>query len=197
MIIFLKWLWRFQKSEKSQRKKIEQKLLGELKPLAMGGTKFQVQFEVQAPTAKGIDKVEFLASTNPGTPLSKLAHIASGGEISRFMLAFKVVLLGASAAPTIIFDEIDTGTGGSTAAAIGERLAKLGKTLQVFVVTHLPQVAALAEQHLKVSKTANAKRNVTNVEELNAKTRKEELARMLAGAEITDEARAAATKLMA
>jgi len=178
-------------------KKIEQKLLAELKPLAMGGTKFQVKFEVQAPTGKGIDKVEFLASTNLGTPLSALADIASGGEISRFMLAFKVVLLGASTAPTIIFDEIDTGTGGSIAASIGERLAKLGKELQVFVVTHLPQVAALAEHHLKVSKQAKSKQNITSVVELKAKERKEELARMLAGAEITDEARAAASKLMA
>jgi len=182
---------------KAAAKKIEQKLLTELKPLAMGGTKFQVKFEVQAPTAKGIDKVEFMASTNPGTPLSSLANIASGGEISRFMLAFKVVLLGASAAPTIIFDEIDTGTGGSIAASIGERLAKLGKELQVFVVTHLPQVAALAEHHLKVSKQTKAKQNVTSVVELAAKERKEELARMLAGAEITNEARAAASKLMA
>lgn len=182
---------------KTAAKKIEQKLIAELKPLAMAGTKFQVKFEVQAPTSKGIDKIEFLASTNPGMPLSKLADIASGGEISRFMLAFKVVLLGASSAPTIIFDEIDTGTGGSVAASIGERLAKLGKELQVFVVTHLPQVAALAEHHLKVSKQTKGKQNVTSVVELAAKDRKEELARMLAGAEITDEARAAAKKLMA
>ncbi len=178
-------------------KKIEQKLLAELKPLAMGGTKFQVKFEAQVANARGVDRVEFLASTNPGTPLSVLADIASGGEISRFMLAFKVVLLGASSAPTIIFDEIDTGTGGSIAASIGERLAKLGKELQVFVVTHLPQVAALAEHHLKVSKAVKAKQNVTSVVELKATERKEELARMLAGAEITDEARAAAAKLMA
>lgn len=181
---------------KAAAKKIEQKLLLELKPLAMGGTKFQVHFEIQPPTARGVDKVEFLASTNPGTPLSSLADIASGGEISRFMLAFKVVLIGASSAPTIIFDEIDTGTGGSIAASIGERLAKLGKELQVFVVTHLPQVAALAEHHLKVSKQTKAKQNITSVITLAAKERKEELARMLAGAEITDEARAAASKLM-
>jgi len=177
-------------------KKLEQKLVAELKPLAMQGTKFEVRFELVAPGVKGVDKVEFLASTNPGTPLSPLAGIASGGEISRFMLGLKVVLLGASTAPTIIFDEIDTGTGGSVAAAIGERLAKLGKELQVFVVTHLPQVAALAKHHLKVSKKTAAKRNVTHVEELTAVARKEELARMLAGAEITEEARAAAGKLM-
>lgn len=182
---------------KTAAKKMEQKLIAELKPLAMQGTKFEVKFELQPPTTKGVDKVEFLASTNPGTPISKLADIASGGEISRFMLALKVVLLGASSAPTIIFDEIDTGTGGSVAASIGERLAKLGKELQVFVVTHLPQVAALAEHHLKVSKKQVAKRNITHVEQLAAKERKEELARMLAGSEITNEARAAAEKLMA
>ena len=181
---------------KAAAQKIEQKLLAELKPLAMSGSKFSVQFEVQAPSAKGIDRVEFLAATNPGTPLAPLADIASGGEISRFMLALKVVLLNASAAPTIIFDEIDAGTGGSVAASIGERLAKLGKELQVFVVTHLPQVAAYAEHHLRVMKTLVAKRNVTQVMELSAKERKEELARMLAGAEITDEARAAALKLL-
>ncbi len=178
-------------------KKMETRLVGELKPLAMAGVKFEVKFELQAPSAKGVDKVEFLASTNPGTPLGSLADIASGGEISRFMLALKVVLLGASTAPTIIFDEIDTGTGGSVAASIGERLAKLGAELQVFVVTHLPQVAALAEHHWKVSKQKSGKANVTHVEELSAKSRKEELARMLAGAEITNEARAAAEKLMA
>ena len=181
---------------KEAAKKMQLKLIAELKPLAMQGTKFEVKFEVQAPTAKGIDKVEFLASTNPGTPLSSLAAIASGGEISRFMLGLKVVLSGASSAPTIIFDEIDTGTGGSVAASIGERLAKLGNELQVFVVTHLPQVAASAEHHLMVSKKTVAKRNITHVEELKAASRKEELARMLAGAEITAEARAAAGKLM-
>lgn len=178
-------------------KKMEHKLSAELKPLAMAGTKFQIKFEAQAPNSKGIDKIEFLAATNPGMPLSSLASVASGGEISRFMLGLKVVLLGASSAPTIIFDEIDTGTGGSVAAAIGERLAKLGKELQVFVVTHLPQVAALAGNHLKVSKRISNKTNVTEVMELDAKSRKEELARMLAGSEITDEARAAAGKLLA
>jgi DNA repair protein RecN (Recombination protein N) len=191
-----------QESEKitAQRQKaakiLEQKLVAELKPLAMQGTKFEVSFAQAAPSANGSDKVEFLASTNPGTPVAPLKGIASGGEISRFMLALKVVLLNASAAPTIIFDEIDTGTGGSVAAAIGERLAKLGTTLQVFVVTHLPQVAACAENHLKVSKKTVKGRNATTVEVLSAKERKEELARMLAGSEITDEARAAAEKLM-
>jgi DNA repair protein RecN (Recombination protein N) len=183
-----------------QRKKaakiLEQKLIAELKPLAMQGTKFEVGFAQVAPSSNGSDKVEFLASTNPGTPIAPLKGIASGGEISRFMLALKVVLLNASAAPTIIFDEIDTGTGGSIAAAIGERLAKLGSSLQVFVVTHLPQVAACAENHLKVSKKTVKGRNATTVEILSSEERKEELARMLAGSTITKEARAAAEKLL-
>ncbi len=177
-------------------RKLEKTLLAELKPLAMQGTKFEVSFAEAPPAAHGVDKVEFLASTNPGTPLAKLADIASGGEISRFMLALKVVLLGASAAPTIIFDEIDTGTGGSVAAAIGERLARLGRELQVFVVTHLPQVASQAASHLKVTKKTVKGRNITSVETLSANERKEELARMLAGAEITSEARAAAGRLL-
>jgi DNA repair protein RecN (Recombination protein N) len=140
---------------------------------------------------------EFVASTNPGVPIAPIAKIASGGEISRFMLALKVVLLNVSAAPTIIFDEIDTGTGGFVASSIGERLAKLGKTLQVFVVTHLPQVAAQAQNHLKISKAEKAGSNFTNVVTLNGDERKDELARMLSGAELTDEARAQAVKLMA
>ena len=182
---------------KEAAKKLEKKLVAELKPLAMQGTKFEVKFTECEPSLKGIDKVEFMAATNPGLPVSPLADIASGGEISRFMLALKVVLLGVNAAPTVIFDEIDTGTGGAVAAAIGERLAKLGHEVQVFVVTHLPQVAALAATHMKVQKTASGKKNETTVKLLNANERKEELARMLAGSEITDEARAAAEKLMA
>ena len=184
-------------ARKKAAEKLEKLLVAELKPLAMQGTKFAVKFSQTEPTAKGVDKVEFQASTNPGVPIRPLADVASGGEISRFMLALKVVLIGASSAPTVIFDEIDTGTGGAVAAAIGERLAKLGKNLQVFVVTHLPQVAALATNHLKVSKTTVKGSNVTGLEELNASMRKEELARMLAGADITKEARAAAGKLLA
>jgi DNA repair protein RecN (Recombination protein N) len=113
------------------------------------------------------------------------------------MLALKVALLGVSAAPTIIFDEIDTGTGGSVAAAIGERLARLGKELQVFVVTHLPQVAGKAQNHLLVLKQDVKGRNITKLQTLKGEERKEELARMLSGAELTEEARAQAMKLMA
>lgn len=183
-------------SRKKAAAKLEKQLMAELKPLAMAGTRFEVRFSESQPTAKGIDKIEFYASTNPGVPLAVLAEVASGGEISRFMLGLKVVLINASSAPTVIFDEIDTGTGGAVAASIGERLAKLGKQMQVFVVTHLPQVAASATHHMRVSKKTVKGANITSLEELDAKSRKEELARMLAGSEISDEARAAAEALM-
>jgi len=178
-------------------KTLQLKLLEELEPLAMKSVQFEVQFTAQEPALTGIDSIEFIAATNPGTTLRPLADIASGGEISRFMLALKVALLGVSAAPTIIFDEIDTGTGGSVAAAIGERLARLGQTLQVFVVTHLPQVAGKAQNHLLVLKQDIGGRNITKLETLKGEERKEELARMLSGAELTEEARAQAMKLMA
>ena len=183
-------------NRKKAAAKMQKEVEAELKPLAMGGAKYEIDFSESQPSQYGIDKVEFIASTNPGTPMSSLAKIASGGEISRFMLALKVVLLNVSAAPTIIFDEIDTGTGGSVAAAIGERLAKLGKGLQVFVVTHLPQVAAQAQNHMRISKAEKSGSNFTNVEVLTGEERKDELARMLSGAELTDEARAQAIKLM-
>jgi len=125
-----------------------------------------------------------------------LNKIASGGELSRFMLALKVALSSVRSTPTIIFDEIDTGTGGAVAAAIGERLSLLGKSAQVLVVTHLPQVAARGMQHLRVIKTEKGKKIMTSVENLSASEREEELARMLAGSTITTEARKAAQKLL-
>ena len=152
----------------------------------------------------GIDAVAFNVATNPGAEPGPLGRIASGGELSRFMLALKVVLAGTSGARTIVFDEVDTGIGGATAAAVGERLAKLAgsdEEQQILVVTHSPQVAAAAGEHLRVQKqisgTPSARMVSTNVSQLDANERREEIARMLAGADITDEARAAAAKLMA
>ncbi|MBN43478.1 MAG: DNA repair protein RecN [Alphaproteobacteria bacterium] len=154
-------------------------------------------------TELGIDAVSFYVSTNPGAEPGPLGRIASGGELSRFMLALKVVLAGTSGARTIVFDEVDTGIGGATAKAVGERLAKLadaGGKQQILVVTHSPQVAASAEEHLRVEKRTNGKAGektvTTNVVRLDAAERREEIARMLSGADITDEARAAADKLM-
>ena len=141
-------------------------------------------------------------ATNPGLPPGPLAKIASGGELSRFLLALKVVLAEADPVPTLVFDEVDSGVGGATAAAVGERLAQLAARLQVLVVTHSPQVAARAVRHWRVEKASGPARGAkgataTRVVELDAAGRREEIARMLSGATVTDEARAAADQLMA
>ena len=144
----------------------------------------------------GIDQVAFEVATNPGLPPGPLAKIASGGELARFMLALKVVLAGTQARSTLIFDEVDAGISGATANAVGERLARLAKTVQVLVVTHAPQVAARGDVHWRVSKSTRGGHTTTKVEHLTATTRREEIARMLAGEKITDEARAAAESLL-
>lgn len=145
----------------------------------------------------GADRVRFLVATNPGTAPGPLGKIASGGEMARFMLALKVVLARTGSAGTLVFDEVDAGIGGATADAVGERLARLARSRQILVVTHSPQVAARADRHWIVVKTAGIKSVRTTVVPLDAPDRrKEEIARMLSGAEITDEARAAAGRLM-
>lgn len=150
----------------------------------------------------GMDHVEFLVQTNPGTREGPMFKVASGGELSRFLLALKVALADKGSAPCLVFDEIDTGVGGSVADAIGRRLARLAEKVQVLSVTHAPQVAALAGQHLHISKGAKATGNgeagnmSTAVSLLDDEQRRDEIARMLAGATISDEARAAASKLL-
>jgi DNA repair protein RecN (Recombination protein N) len=144
--------------------------------------------------------VHFEVTTNPGMAPGPLARIASGGELARFLLALKVVLQRANAVPTLVFDEVDSGVGGAAAAAVGERLARLGRDIQVMVVTHSPQVAAHGVQHLRVAKytdEGDEAGTVTSVDELSAPDRREEIARMLAGKRITEEARAAADSLIA
>ena len=176
----------------------------ELTPLKMEGTRFRVRIDKLEEAnwnASGIDQVQFECATNVGKDAteinySSLSKIASGGEISRFMLAMKVALSSVGSVPTIIFDEIDTGTGGAVADAIGKRLASLGKTSQVLVVTHLPQVAARGNQHLLIKKHEQNNKIITFVQELLPDAREEELARMLAGEIITPEARKAAQKLL-
>ena len=173
---------------------------GELKPLKLERAKFSTQIDSDASSAgpNGIDRVEFWVQTNPGTRPGPLMKVASGGELARFLLALKVVLADRGSAPTLVFDEIDTGVGGAVADAIGVRLAKLGRGVQVLAVTHAPQVAARADRHYVISKDAleKGKRVATRVTELAAPRRREEIARMLAGAEITAEARAAAERLI-
>jgi DNA repair protein RecN (Recombination protein N) len=173
---------------------------GELKPLKLERAKFSSAIESDAAAAgpHGIDRVEFWVRTNPGTQPGPLMKVASGGELARFLLALKVVIADKGSAPTLVFDEIDTGVGGAVADAIGVRLARLGRRVQALAVTHAPQVAARADHHYLITKdaTAKGKRVATRVTELEAARRREEIARMLAGAEITAEARAAAERLI-
>ena len=172
----------------------------ELAPLKLERAVFTTQIETNArePNTDGIDRIEFWVQTNPGTRAGPMMKVASGGELARFMLALKVVLADRGSAPTLVFDEIDTGVGGAVADAIGQRLARLSAQVQVLAVTHAPQVAARASGHLKIAKgeTGKGKRVATRVEPLLEGARQEEIARMLAGATITDEARAAAGKLL-
>src|SRR5262249_23619514 len=145
----------------------------------------------------GCERIHFEIATTPGAPFGPLARIASGGELSRFMLALKLVLADTSSVPTLIFDEVDSGIGGAVAAAVGERLQRLGTNLQVLVVTHSPQVAARGAHHWRVAKRLSEYQTVTRVEELDPDTRQEEIARMLSGQIVTAEARAAAASLIA
>lgn len=172
----------------------------ELPPLRLERAKFitEIVTDESGRDPAGFDRVEFWAQTNPGTRPGPLMKVASGGELSRFMLALKVVLADKGSAPTLVFDEIDTGVGGAVADAIGQRLARLAERVQVMAVTHAPQVAARAESHFLITKDAVAKtkRVATKVVPLAATPRREEIARMLAGATITDEARAAAARLL-
>jgi DNA repair protein RecN (Recombination protein N) len=144
-----------------------------------------------------MDRVTFLVSTNPGQAPGALDKVASGGELSRLMLALKVVLARGSPVPTLVFDEVDSGIGGATAAAVGERLARVAERLQVLVVTHSPQVAARGARHLSVAKQVKGGRAETRVMPLDAPARREEIARMLAGETVTEAARAAADSLLA
>lgn len=179
--------------------KFEQRLVAELAPLKMENTRFLVSIEELPENSWsrfGIDKISFLASTNVGMDFSPLAKIASGGELSRFMLAMKVVLSSIKSVPTLIFDEVDTGIGGAVADSVGRRMELLGKHLQVMAVTHHPQVAARSSSHLKIAKEVAGGSTVTKVEEISGENKRTEIARMLAGDVITDEALAAASKLM-
>ncbi|MBN9004977.1 MAG: DNA repair protein RecN [Rhizobiales bacterium] len=180
--------------------KLNKAVNGELAPLKLERAKFstQIDSDPESPGPQGFDRVEFWVQTNPGTRPGPLMKVASGGELSRFLLALKVVLSDKGSAPTLVFDEIDTGVGGAVADAIGARLARLAGKVQVMAVTHAPQVAVRADQHLLISKDAldRGKRVATRVATLAKDHRREEIARMLAGAEITAEARAAADRLL-
>jgi DNA repair protein RecN (Recombination protein N) len=187
-------------ARKTAAARLEQSVNGELKPLRLERAKFstQIDSDLDAGGPHGIDRIEFWVQTNPGTRPGPLMKVASGGELARFLLALKVVLADRGSAPTLVFDEIDTGAGGAVADAIGVRLARLAGRVQVIAITHAPQVAARADRHYLISKSAveRGKRVATRVTEVAAEKRREEIARMLAGAEITAEARAAAERLI-
>jgi len=185
-------------ARKKAAAKLDKAVTAELKPLKLERARFSTNIETDSGGPDGIDRVEFWVQTNPGTRPGPLMKVASGGELARFLLALKVVLADRGSAPTLVFDEIDTGAGGAVADAIGLRLARLAEKVQVVAVTHAPQVAARADKHYLISKDALArgKRVATSVAELASDRRREEIARMLAGAEITDEARKAAERLI-
>jgi DNA repair protein RecN (Recombination protein N) len=168
----------------------------ELAPLKLDAARFRTAIAPTEPGASGTDRVEFAVSTNPGAPFGPLTRIASGGELSRFILALKVALAEAGSAATMIFDEVDRGVGGAVASAIGERLARLAEQSQVLVVTHSPQVAARASHHYRIEKSHGSDGTRTTVRKLSAEERREEIARMLSGASITEEARAQASRLL-
>ncbi|MHA1537959.1 MAG: DNA repair protein RecN [Alphaproteobacteria bacterium] len=180
--------------------KLDRAVALELPPLKLERATFATRIERLEESkwdAGGLDRVAFEVATNPGAALGPLGKIASGGELARFMLALKVVLAQANPIPTLIFDEVDTGIGGATAAAVGERLDRLARTTQVLVVTHSPQVAARGAHHWRVVKDVRGDAAVTRVDALADGARVEEIARMLSGHETTDEARSAAGRLIA
>lgn len=191
---------RLSAARRAAAERLDAAVQAELPPLKLERARFITQIDTDEGVrdAAGFDRVEFWAQTNPGTRPGPMMKVASGGELSRFMLALKVVLADKGSAPTLVFDEIDTGVGGAVADAIGQRLARLAERVQVMAVTHAPQVAARAGAHYLIAKepVPDSERVATRVVPLGDAPRRDEIARMLAGATITEEARAAAVKLL-
>jgi DNA repair protein RecN (Recombination protein N) len=190
-------------ARKEAAARLDVEIAGELGPLKLDKARFTTHIEtveLAQGGPSGIDRVAFWVRTNPGTDPGPLMKVASGGELARFILALKVVLAARGSAPTLIFDEADSGVGGATAAAVGERLTRLAEGVQVLAVTHAPQVAAVANGHLLIAKEPvrgkDGEAMATRVAILAGEARREEIARMLAGQTITDEARKAAERLM-
>ena len=196
---FLKESLKLRDQRKFVAGKLKEEIIEELIPLKMGNTRFETEFKELDENnwnKNGIDSIRFLVAINAGTNLDDLSKVASGGELSRFMLAFKVVLSKVKSVPTMIFDEIDTGVSGVVADAIGERLKKLGQNLQVFVITHLPQVASKGDNHFKISKESRDNKTYTIIQKLNKEERINEIAKMISGETITQEALTMAKKLL-
>ncbi|HET9427739.1 MAG TPA: DNA repair protein RecN [Allosphingosinicella sp.] len=187
---------RLSEARQSAAERLDSAVAGELAPLKLEQARFRTRIAPSEPSASGKDRVEFEVSTNAGAPFGPLVRIASGGELSRFVLALKVALHEQGGARTIVFDEIDRGVGGAVASAVGERLHRLAQSGQVLVVTHSPQVAARGARHLLIEKSHDGTVTRTSVQALDATRRREEIARMLSGAQVTEEARAQATRLL-
>ena len=184
------------RARKSAAQALDLAMGAELAPLKMERAVFTTQVKDADPSATGVDQLDFVVATNPGGPAGPLAKIASGGELSRFLLALKVCLSRDGAQNTMIFDEIDRGVGGATADAVGRRLSRLAQDAQVLVVTHSPQVAALGDRHFQVAKQQSADMTLSRVDLLSDTARVNEIARMISGDTITTEARAAARILI-
>ena len=187
-------------SRENAGKALAKAVIAELPPLKLDKAQFRVAIETDPERSgpNGRDRVAFEVMTNPGTPFGPLDKIASGGELARFALAIKVSLSGGEDSLTLIFDEVDQGVGGAVAAAVGKRLKRLAENGQTLVVTHSPQVAAIADHHWKIEKAEDGKGRVrTTLRALSGEARREEIARMLSGENVTDAARAQADELMA
>ena len=188
---------RLSEARQASAGRLDAAMAAELAPLKLERAVFETQITPGEAGPEGSDAVAFTVATNPGAPAGPLNKIASGGELSRFLLALKVVLARGADAVTLIFDEIDRGVGGATADAVGRRLARLSETAQVLVVTHSPQVAARGNHHFRVQKSVSDGMTTSEVVALAVEQRRDEIARMIAGAEVTDAARAAAEALLA
>jgi DNA repair protein RecN (Recombination protein N) len=190
---------RLSEARRAAAGRLDRAVARELPPLRLNRARFVTTVAAMAEAGwgpSGADSVRFLIATNPGQEPGPLARVASGGELARLTLALKVVLAGASPVPTLVFDEVDSGVGGATAAAVGERLTRVAERVQVLLVTHSPQVAARGAAHLLVTKLTARGRAETRVATLDGTARREEIARMLAGETVTEAARAAADSLL-
>ncbi len=181
---------------KRASEQLRAQILSELPDLKLGSADFMVDIQKSEPTINGTDDIVFMIKTNPGTPFAPLHKIASGGELSRFMLALRVALNNPNNKKTIVFDELDTGISGATASAVGERLNKLAKNEQLLVITHSAQVAGFADKHFKISKHSNKDSTITSVDEITGDDRLNEIARIISGEKITPESIASAKLLI-
>ena len=185
---FLKLAAELSNGRKVAARRFAGDVTGAMSGLGMPGGKFDVSMRLLEPEdarSWGVDDIEFVISANPGQPVQPLSKVASGGELSRMSLAIQVIASDGSDIPTMVFDEVDSGVGGGVAEMVGRRLQELGDSRQVLCVTHLPQVASLADQHFRISKVSDGKATRTGVQHLDAEERTQELARMLGGVEIT------------